>query len=166
MATLDSIRINEEVTAVLTLEAPQVEGQQVNTNSLNTSNRTLDDTTSPAVTKYGCVDVTLGASATEIDLTALADIEGNSQNCTGLKVQGMRVITDPDNDGNVTVGPGDTNGYDIFTNGGSAAGIDFEPDSDVLHRWNEQKPDVSASDKIIKISGTEGDIASIEVWLG
>lgn len=73
------------------------------------------DSTVP-VTKYSGPEYTLAGSGTataDIDLTDLEGSQGNIDG-TGLKVQGLRVQMALTNVDSITIGPGDSDAYELF----------------------------------------------------
>lgn len=98
----------------------------------------------------------------EIDLTNLPGLQGSFSGA-GLKVRYLRLGNPASNEGPVTIGPGDSNAYDLFGNlaemvipvGGR---LTFEP--------YDGAPEVSGSAKIIKLRGCENDAYEMEILLG
>jgi hypothetical protein len=65
-----------------------------------------------------------GGSPVTITLSSLTDIEGMALDATSLRANFVRLVADEDNAGNVTFGPGTSDGYEIF---GPAKSVDVPP---------------------------------------
>ena len=123
------------------------------------------DSTVP-VTKYSGPEYTIAASKVEIDLTDLEGSQGNIDG-TGLKVQGLRVQMASTNTDPITIGPGDSDAYELFGVGNE---LELSPGARVDFFFNETLWDVmgtSGTDpKNIKLTGTDDDVAKVELLLG
>jgi hypothetical protein len=122
----------------------------------------LNASSTPPITKTSYKTWTIGVGGTtDIDLTALPGLEGVIQDCTGLKLQTL--IVESNTAVTVTIGAGPSNGYDLFGSGNSQ---DLGGLYHGAHRWKDSRDDVSATDRIIRITGTVGDTINIGLCLG
>jgi hypothetical protein len=139
-------------------------------------NTSLVDTDSPGPDTLvgGSYTLTNGAPTT-IDLTAVPSLQHDGVNvdCTGKKLLGIMLATDPANTGTVTVNPHGTNGYDLF----GASSLVILQRGEVLCTGMQKKTDgtlptwgkdaVGASDKQIELStSVTGSIVKIHMVFG
>lgn len=106
-----------------------------------------------------------GGGTVDIDLTALASSQ-TAIDGTGKKVQALLVKSRAGND-MVTVAPGASDDYapwgagnehDIYSSATEAGfALAYQP---------EGLPDISGTDKMIRISGTPTELVDVAIWLG
>jgi hypothetical protein len=141
MATVDSVQVNIGLDFVLTGTGAALNGQTINLTALNEGPETLNSTSTPPVSQHYAKTLTClgGATPVSIDLTALTDVEGAAFSGLGKKVQLLRVKTPTTNAGSVTLGPGETDGYELF---GTSKSIDVPPGSQIVMYWNDELGDI------------------------
>jgi len=138
----------------------------VTSDAWNQGQTSLTSSTTPPVTKHVAEEVDpagSGAATTTIDLTDFDDIEGETQDGTGLKVQILRVRTPSTNTGDVTIGPAGANPYQLF---GTGTTVTLPPDSELLFRLTDELADVSVTVKNVLISASGSDTAYVQMVLG
>jgi len=114
-------------------------------------------------------DLTIGASATTVDLTSDASVigavDGNgdpaaSEDLTGKKLMAIIVETPSTNAGDVTIKPAASNGYALF-GGTNTQGVEFPPDCHASIIYADSSlPAVAAGAKDIVFDGTEDDVVN------
>lgn len=153
-------------TAVRTLDFPAASQATVQQSGFNLSSGQLNENSTPPVTKESYKTLALVGGVLLIDLTALPDVNGIDQDCTGKKVRTI-IVKNPKGNHPITVQPGDSNPYPVFGTGNKLevkahASVDgyfgqFIPDG---------VPDVSAGERILKITGTGTEQFHIGLTLG
>lgn len=128
----------------------------------NLSGVNLSATSTPPVSIASYQTYALVAGAKTIDLTALEGVNDVTQDCTGLKLQGI-VIENPSGNNTMTVGDGAANGYQLF---GSAVDVQVPAGSTLVMYFVDTLPDVAAGAKNIDISGTLTESINIGMVLG
>ena len=168
MSAVASVQVQSYLSVTETLDnAPEAgDSTTVTMNEWNQGQKNLTSSTTPPVTKHCAEEVDpsgSGASTATIDLTDFTDLEGESQDASGLKVQVLRVRTPSTNTGNVTIGPAGANPYQLF---GTGTSVEFPPDSELNFQWNDTLADVSATVKNVLISASGSDTAYVQLVLG
>jgi hypothetical protein len=143
-----------------------------NTGSASSSNRTvthslfnvaksLNGTSTPAVTKQASFVQALTAGAATIDLTDLFGTNGASVDGTGLKVQAIRVT----NLGAaaLTIEPGASNGYDAF---GASSVVVVPAGGTVMLYAPEGTPDIGPTAKTLDLTGTGTETSQFTIVMG
>lgn len=116
-------------------------------------------TSTPAAAKV-LVDKPLAAS-TSYDLTNFTDAFGNALDATGEKVRALLIANPEGNDGNVTIKPNGTNGYDLF---GASKDLVLEPGASALFNFDQTLAAVSGTEKVIDVENA-GTAAAAEFIL-
>jgi len=116
---------------------------------------TLNANSDPEADVLVVQEVTIGGSPTDIDLTAAPLGVGRTADLTGKKLVGGLLKTKSTNAGAVTVGVSGANDYELW--GASKDLVIAKGRTIALADAEEQYAAVGASDKIIRISGTNGD---------
>jgi len=166
--SVKSVQVQSYLSVTEVLEnAPEAgTATTVTSNEWNQGQTNLTSATTPPVTKHVAEEVDpggSGAATTTIDLTSFTDIEGETQDGTGLKVQVLRVRTPSTNTGDVTIGPALANPYQLFGTGNS---VELPPNSEMLLRLTDELADVSATVKNVLISASGSDTAYVQMVLG
>lgn len=170
MATLTRATTQLKINPTLTLEGPEVLGQSLSPSELNPADTTYSPTTTPPASQYYAEEITLsgsGASDETITLDSWTDTEGRTKSSTGLKVNVLRVQPDSANSAVIVIEGGAADPYELF---GSGNAVEFPAGSDMEFEFNDKLDDVGpasgggATD--IKVSGTGGDIVTIEMLIG
>lgn len=136
--------------------------KQVTHNQFNTA-QSLTGSTTPPVTKVAAAVVPLVAGAKTIDLTALTGTNGVTVNGTGLKVQILKFKNKSDSANEMSIEPGETNGYDL---GGSDMKVTLQPGQEVTLYGNDASPDIGASDKTLDLVGTLAQECELMIVMG
>lgn len=167
-----TVRVNLDITSTEVLALSDFPG------SSNQSDRTLRKSdfnlstthsvsTTPAIEKSPVVQqVTIGASATVIDLTAVDVGVGRTEDMTGKKLVDWQFEASSSNSGNVTVEPDATDGYDLFGASGKLVLVPGRNVSSGITGVSSGEAAVSATEKEIKISGTENDVVNLALYFG
>ena len=166
MARITNVKTKSEINANLELTSHSASGQALYPTQLNPSEITYTTSSTPPVQIYDDTEITLagtGAQTSDIDLTDLTDLEGSAQDATGYKLQELRVQCPATNSAAITVGNSGSNDYEPF---GSSNEVEVVPGGLLHCRFDDELSDVSGSVKIIRISGTGGDVAEVELLLG
>lgn len=155
-------------------EAPGAASEQERT--ARTGNASISDahspTTTPRVDKPPVsLEITLGGSPTQIDLTAVAGLAlppsaTRTLDLTGAKVVDVLLSAPATNVAAVNVAPGAANPYPLF---GTGNDIDVAPGETIASGFKgvaTSKPAVSGTVKRIDVSGTSGDKLKIDLYLG
>jgi hypothetical protein len=121
--------------------------------------RALNPTSTPPVTKEGAYETVIAGGVMDIDLTALATVQG-AADCSGLKLQSLFVKNTGLNV--LTIDAGPVNGYEI--NGVDS--ITVRAGGEFLVNYKGGQAAVGATSKIIRITGTTGDIPQVQLLLG
>lgn len=137
----------------------------------NDYSATLTATSIPPVTKPPVSrKITLGGSPTDIDLTAVQGLAvpasaTRTLDMTGAKLTAFVLRADAENDDPVTVGPSGSNDYALF---GAGNEIDIPPGVQIngVCRAASEFPAVGGTAKIIRVSGTSGDILYADLYFG
>jgi len=106
--------LNLLLTIEETFNADDLVNQVITHTGYSLVGTTLNATSTPPVTMVSCKDYSLSSGTKTIDLTALAGINGASQDATGLSVRAL-VLINPAGNHTLTLATGGTNGYDIDT---------------------------------------------------
>lgn len=137
----------------------------------NDLSQTLTATSTPAVTKPPISrKITLGGSPTDLDLTAIQGLAipagaTRSIDMTGAKLVAAVFRAADANVGAVTVGLSGSNDYAPF-GAGNEIDIPKGLQIDISSRIAAQLPAVSSTAKIIRLSGTSGDIIYVDLYFG
>lgn len=102
-------------------------------------------------------------SAGDIDLTSLTDTLGNALDLTGKKIQAIMIKCEPLNASAISFAEHATNGYGVF---GLASFVDIGPGGSMLLLQNGGNEDVSATAKIIEITGTGAETFDMAISAG
>ena len=102
-------------------------------------------------------------SAGDIDLTSLTDSLGNALDLTGKKIQAIMIKCETANVSPISFAEHATNGYGVF---GLASFVDISPGGSILLLQNGGNEDVSATAKIIEITGTGAETFDIAISAG
>lgn len=128
---------------------------------------TLNSTSTPALEKTPAIqEVTIGASPTVIDLSAVDVGIGRTLDMTGKKLVAYQFKADATNTGNVTVTADPTNGYDLFGASGLHVFVPGETIGGTIYGAASAKSAVAAADIRINIAGTSGDVIQVGLWFG
>lgn len=115
-------------------------------------NRTITPTPTTVVSIFR---KTMSGGAATIDFTALPTTNGATVDATGLKLQ-VAMFTVPSTNANgVNIGPGASNGYDIW---GASNDITLAPNNTNCTYFADASPDVASGDKTIDIAGTGSQV--------
>jgi hypothetical protein len=142
------------------------DGEQFNYTGFNVALTQLLPASTTPVSRVSYKTYEIGGGGTvDIDLTALASSQ-TAIDGTGKKVQALLVKSRAGND-MVTVAPGASDDYapwgagnehDIYSSA-TVAGVAFAFQPEGL-------PDISGTDKMIRISGTPTELVDVALWLG
>ena len=122
----------------------------------------LDDTaTTPTAKKLAVYQTTISGGLTDIDLTAAQGTNGNVDG-TGLKVIGILVFNPTASMGNVTLAAGATNPYALV----GAQTMVVGPGGFDSKYFASGNAAVSATVKMLRLTGTNGDTPKVAVLLG
>ncbi|MGE3666636.1 MAG: hypothetical protein AB7G51_08435 [Steroidobacteraceae bacterium] len=142
---------------------PGAQAKEISNAAFNFT-RDYTPTGTEPVTKDSYQVYTIAGGVADIDLTALLSSQ-SAIDGTGLKVQGIYVRNLGANV--MTVGPGASNDYAPF---GAGKSVDLPASADhkslLLFHAPELLADVAAGDKMIRLTGTNGDQAQVGIWLG
>lgn len=148
-----SVTMGMKLTAVETLDdavpAISSSNRTVTFDGFDLDDLTLNVSSNPPATKCAYFTKTLAAGAGTIDLTALPHQEGVTVDGTGLKVQGLIVRNDGDN--NLVIEPGDSNAYNLL---GATFKITVFPGCTCEFEFQDQTPDIASGAKSLKLTGT------------
>jgi len=154
----------EELGATNTPSAPAA-SRRVTHSDFNFSPTTnpLTASSDPPVSKVAGFLVTLADSAGEIDLTALTGTNGATVDATGLRLQALLIEAASDNSAVVNIAPGAANGYDLF---GASGSVDIAAGAAIAAFLNDAGSNVGASECILDLAGTTGDVVNVLMVLG
>jgi hypothetical protein len=166
-----SLTASEEFTASEVPSAQTASERTLKSGSGNNLAQSLHATSTPAVTKPPVsLKITIGGAPTTINLAAIAaavipPTATRTVDMTTAKLVTCTLRTADDNDGAVTIAPGDADPYPIF---GAGKDIDMPKGMQIAltSRIASQLPAVGAAVKNVKISGTSGDELYIDMLFG
>lgn len=159
-----SARLDVRVEATETLQdVPGAQTRDINNNAFNLTTDFTPAGSQP-VTKVSYREYTIAGGVADIDLSALVSSQEDI-NATGLKLQLIYVRNMGANV--MTVGPGAANDYAPF---GAGKSVDLPASashkSSLLFHAPELLADVAAGDRMIRVTGTNGDVVRVALWLG
>jgi len=170
MGSAEKITLTPAISSTFTevLDADDVPGAQSETqrtvthdawNYTTPLHNTSGSATTPAPVRCFSTTVTLSGASATLDLTAAPTVGNLSagEDLTGKKLMFCQFYTDADNDsGGVTIGPGASNGYELF--GSASAELLMFPDEYAEKlTLGSNLDDVGATDCEIDFAGTSGD---------
>lgn len=167
-----NLRVNgQEVHDAADVPSAANQAQRTVNTAGNDLSTTLNATSTPAVTKPPISrKITIGGSPTDLDLTAIQGLTvpagaTRTLDMTGAKLVAAVFHAASANTGAVTIGPSGSNDYALF---GASNDIDLPKGMQInlCHRIASQLPAVSGTAKIIRISGTSGDILYVDLYFG
>lgn len=168
-----SVLHSEQFTAAEVPSASTVSERTLRSGKGNDAQLAFSESSTPAVTKPAISQkITLGGSATVIDLTAVAAAAipaaaTRTVDQTGGKLVSFNLRADSENTDPITVGPGaSSNTYNLF---GAGKDIDIEPGFQIGGTFRDvasSLPAVAAGAKNIEVSGTSGDILYLDLLFG
>jgi hypothetical protein len=167
-----NLRINgQEVHDAADVPSAANQAQRTVNTGGNDLSQTLSSTSAPSITKPPISrKVTIGGSPTDLDLTAIQGLTIPSGATRTLDMTGAKLVAAvfraaDANTGAVTVGPSGSNDYALF-----GSGNDIEVPKglqiNISSRIAAQLPAVSGTAKIIRLSGTSGDIIYVDLYFG
>lgn len=136
---------------------------RVNLHTLFNTSKSLDGTTTPAVSKNAIFDKALVAGAGTIDLTALTAINNLAVTFSGLKVQVWKFKAKSGNAAAVTIKFGSANPYNLL---GTSWLLTLEPGQELGGYTAGAAPVVGASAKNIDLTGTGTDAVEVSLVAG
>lgn len=131
-------------------------------NSFNTS-ATLNDSSTPPVTKVAAFAQALSTGTATIDLEALTGTNGVTVVGTGLRVIAAKFKNKAANAA-ITIAKGTANPYDGW--GAAFAGVVLNPGAEVTFYPNNGGADISPTNSDIELVGTGSEILDIIIVLG
>jgi len=97
----------------------------------------------------------LAAGADALDLTALPDRDGKTQDLSGLKPQLVKIKAAGTNTAAIVFKPAAADGYNLF---GDADGqVTVPPGCEALFYWNDKLADVGAGAKAVEAASADAD---------
>lgn len=162
-----SVLFNSGVTVTETATGDYVSSAD-NTITLNGMNdsATYTASTSVPVTKATAFRVTMSSGSGSIDLTALPGLTVNETiDCTGLKLQMLKVRNLSTNANSITVAKGASNGYGLNA-AGTTWSIPISPGQSITFFGNDSSPDVASGARIMDVTGTLAQILEVTVVCG
>jgi hypothetical protein len=165
MASVQRLTVKSEWGLTLELDGDAVDGQTLSPTHLNPVTQVYTPTSNPPASIYYADEFTgdSGTPTFSIDLTALTDVEGVSQDGTDLKLRELRIQTGADNSGVVTIGPGDSNGYDFA---GTDVDVEVQAGGMLQLRFGDGLDDISETAKTLTLALSHGDTCSVELIIG
>lgn len=124
--------------------------------------KTLNESSTPVVTKFVRFDQALTASSATIDLTSLTGANSESVDFTGLKVQVAKFKNKVGNAA-MTIKFGAANPYLLL---GAAFSFILEDGAEATFYIPEGAPDVAGGAKDIDISGTGSEELEVQLFAG
>lgn len=160
------------VSVELEMKCTVTEVLETNTDSASAANRTvthslfniaksLNGSSTPAVSKPASFVQALAAGVATVDLTALTGTNGAEVDGTGLKVQTIRVTNLGANA--LTIQPGASNGYNAF---GATSKVVIPPGGTVMLYAPEGTPDVGPTAKTLDLTGTGAQTSQFTIVMG
>jgi len=164
MATIQSVVADTKLAATVQFAGPEASGEQKLLTALEPTAKTYTSSSTPPVTLFLAESI---ATTTTLDLTDFTDIEGAAKDGDGLQVQELRVQADSENTANVTIGPGDSDGYDMF---GGDADVELPPGGILHMRFNDGLADIGTTSGVdatdVKVAVGASDSCTIEMAIG
>jgi hypothetical protein len=167
-----NLRINgQEVHDAADVPSAANQSQRTVNTGGNDLSQTLNATSTPAVTKPPISrKITLGGAPTDLDLTAIQGLTIPSGATRTLDMTGAKLVAAvfhaaAANTAAVNVGPSGSNDYALF---GAGNDIDIPKGMqiNIAARIASQLPTVGGTAKIIRLSGTSGDIINVDLYFG
>jgi hypothetical protein len=137
---------------------------KVVTNSNWNTNRTLNDSSTPPVSKTGNGEVTLVSGAATLDLTAVNGANGAAVTGNTLKIRAIKFQADPASTGNFAIVTGASNGKQIL--GGNIAVRVAAAVGEVVLYLGDADAAISGSSKTLDITGTGTEKLRYQVLFG
>ena len=147
-----NVSYNAAVTVQEVLEANPYSSpatQRTVTHTLFNSQKNLNGSSTPPVTKVAAFKAALVAGAKTLDLTALPGTNGVTVDGTGLKVQVLKVKNLGANA--LSIVPGASGGSDLLA---ADMKIVLAQNQEVMIFGNDATPDVGPTDKTLDLAGT------------
>lgn len=164
MAELNTCLLNSIVTGKQTLDTglTATDSDSVLTwDGINTL-KTLNASSTPAVTKFVRFDQALTASSATIDLTSMTGTNGASVDFTGLKVQVAKFKNQSGNAA-MTIKFGAANPYNLL---GASFTLILPDEGEITLYLPEGAPDVAGGAKDIDLAGTGSEILEVQLFAG
>lgn len=133
------------------------------THTLFNKSSTINASSSPAATLAATFEETLVDGAATIDLTDLIGTNDIAVDGSGLRVQALRFINKSTSDAVISIGEGESNGYDGF---GSGFYLELPPNGNILVETQDGGTDISGTNKTLDLIGMYDDVAQISILLG
>lgn len=132
-------------------------------NQFNTT-KSLNASSSPAITKHAAFNKVLTSGAATIDFTALTGTNGATVTGLGLKVIAIKIIAPVGNGAVITITEGAVNGLALF---GASFSLKLQPGQEFLAYLFSASQTIGASDLAIDLAGTGStDNLNFEVVMG
>lgn len=167
MPSTISALVNSAITVTQTMTGDYISSADntITLNGLNDSN-TYTASTSVPVTKATAFRVTLSSGTGSIDLTALPGLTVNETiDCTGLKLQAMKLRNLSTNANPITIAKGASNGYGLNA-AGTTWSLPISPGQSVLFEGKDSSPDVASGARVMDVTGTGSQILEVEIVCG
>lgn len=129
--------------------------------AINTE-KTLDASSTPAVTKMAWMNQALSGGTATIDLTSLTGTNGAAVTLSGLKVQVIK-FKNPAGNAAITITFGASNPYLLW---GAGFKVILNAEDEHAFFGNDSTPDVAGGAKDIDISGTGSEVLEFQVSAG
>lgn len=162
----NTLQVTEQLDDAPAVNATVVSGQ------FDRATTNLTQSTTPPVTRAVQMQVTLSAAISgdssaggaeeEIDLLDLEGLQDNFS-AAGLRLQVLRLTHDTDNVGDVAIGPGPANGYDLF---GGDNEVTVPAGGRLTMEFEDGSPEVGATERYLTLTGTDGDVINLEMIFG
>jgi len=172
MASTNLVTVGLSMTGQETLDPTDVPAaaassdRTIRTGNFNLS-ATLDSTTLPALEKSPVQQaLTIGASPTVLDLTAVTIAIGRTEDMTGKKLIAYLFSASSSNAGKVTIEADAANGYDLFGASGIVRLQPGETLAGAISGVGSGKDAVAAADLGVKISGMLNDVIDYVMYFG
>lgn len=164
MAELNTCQLSTIVTGKQTLDTGLTATDSDRTliwDSINTL-KTLNASSTPAVTKFVRFDQALTASTATIDLTSLTGANGESVDFSGLKVQ-VAKFKNKSGNAAMTIKFGAANPYNLL---GASWTLILPDEGEITLYLPEGTPDVAGGAKDIDLSGTGSEELEVQLFAG
>ena len=122
----------------------------------------LNADSTPPVSKVAAFQITLSTGGA-IDLTSLVGTNGAAVDGTGLRAQAIKIKGHADNAAAVVIAQGAANGYDGL---GDSFSVALAGGAEVVIFTADAGADISGTNKILDLSGTDDDLVDVIIFMG
>lgn len=160
-----SAAYSSTISVTETFSAANTVDNSILVNGISESGTLTASTTVPA-TKQTQYTLTMSGGTGTIDLTALPGLNVNETvDCTGLKVQLLKLKVPITNANAVTVAKGGSNGYGLST-AGTTWSVPLSPGQSMLFYLADLSPDVGSGAKNLDVTGTGTQTLEVGIVAG